>query len=494
MADRSAARWFGRRSVQAVLTYGATNAVVRVIGGLLTLAYAFRLSAEELGGYAIFTSIVTLADVLGDLGVSTAIIRQYFDHDDTPDAGRRFLGRVVITVRLLALGVFVVVGAFLFLAWDWFVAGQLHLWPYLFLALLLAFIYRSNTLFDAITRTLDHPRHFASYRLVQVLALVGFSIVLVFALDLGLLGAVLAAVCAAAVGAVFRGFTIARLVPHTVGGLSWKEIKGLLGYGLPLLPQELADWGRTMALRLVLANILPIAQIGVLFLATSIIGPIGLIITSFEMWFNPVYMKMRVAGGKDSFRKVRLIRQFLLAFLTPLYVAAIMFLPTIADLILPERYHEALPLLAPFLATSYVALLNSFQTRQLLYLRRTLTISAMSIATMALTLGVAPVMAVTYGLAGVAWTALGVASAGQVLTWYVVSRSEPNELRLRTSLAAMATATAATLYDAWAGNFVSGPADLAARGAAVLLACGVVGALWLWPNRSMIRGRFWRTA
>jgi O-antigen/teichoic acid export membrane protein len=489
MTNRAVPAWLRRPAVKAVLTYGATNAAARGIGGMVTLVYAFRLSPEELGVFAVFMSLVGLADVLADLGISHAIIRRFFDHNDTPDGARRYLSGVIFTARLLSLAVLLAVAAGLAAGWERLVSGQIPLWPYLPFVLVLAYVGRSSKLFDGIVRTLDRPRQFASYRIVQVLTLLAGAAVFVFVLDWGVLGAVLAAVLAGVTGALFRSVSVARLVPQRVGSLPRTELKSLLAYGLPLMPRELADWGRALAVRLVLAGFLPLSQIGALFLASSIVGPIGLVITSFEMWFNPVYMQMRVRGGPEAIRKIRLVRQVLLALVTPLYVGAILFLPAIAEALLPARYALAYPLIAPLLATSYVTLLTSFQIRQLLFLKRTPTVSAISIISALVALGAAPVLAVNFGLAGVAWAGIAIAGLSLALAWAAVARSEPNELTVGMAAPAIVVVIAAALYDGLVSPGILNIGDGLVRGLLVLAVTALAAVLWVWPNRALIRSR-----
>lgn len=483
------------QAVRSVLTYGGTNAFARAIGGIITLLYAFKLSPTELGVFAVFMSLVGLADVLADLGVSHAIVRRYFDQGTAEGGARAYLSRVVFTARLLALATFAVVGVVLLLGWDALVSGKVPLWPFLPLVLVLAYVYRSSKLFDAVVRTLNHPRKFAVYRIVQVIALAALSGVLVFWLEMGILGAVLANVLSAIIGAVFRGVSIAGLLPQRVGRLPRGEIGQLLAYGVPLIPRELADWGRTLALRLIVANFLPMAQVGLLFLAASIIAPLGLLITSFEMWFNPVYMRMRtrMAGGGDSLlRRLRLIRQMLLAAITPCYLAAILFLPPVVELILPDRYADTLPLLAPYLLASYIALLGQFQARQLLFLKRTATISMISVTTMVLMLAAAPFLILAFGLVGVAWGAPVVNIVGLLLFWRAVSKSEPNELTVRDAALGIALMAVPAMYELVHGAHVQGAVDVALRCAYLVFSVGLIVGLWLWPNRTLLARRFWK--
>nr|WP_302849123.1 oligosaccharide flippase family protein [Sphingobium sp. AS12] len=410
------------------MTYGVTNALVRGLTGLMMLAYAFKLAPEELGVLGLFLTTVTLVDLLSDLSISPAIIRRFHDHNDTPENGRDYLGKVVLTARLLGLSVLAVVGLALFVAWNFFSGGLFSIWPYLPLILLSAYASRSSQLFDAIARLLERPKDFSAYRIFQAVMLIVLGLLLVFWLELGLLGAVTAYLGSLLLGMIYRIITFAGVIPPHVGRLPHDEVGHLLSYGIPLIPRSIAEWGRASALRIAIAGSVSAAQVGIFFLASSLVSMFGLISISIEMWFNPTYMKLRTKRDSESHNKLRLIRQLLLAFITPLYIIAILLMPLMVELVLPDRYAGALPLLAPLLLTAFIQNQLTFQTRQLMFLKRTATVSVVTVAGAGSSFAFAYFFVGIVGIVGVGWATAIINLLTVWLCRMVVKMTEENDL------------------------------------------------------------------
>ncbi|MEK6723465.1 oligosaccharide flippase family protein [Sphingobium sp.] len=417
----------------SILTYGFVNVVTRGASGVLTLLYAYRLTPGELGSYAILITIAALIDVVTNLGVTQAILRQYFDFKHDGDAGKAFLARVIRLTRLIGLTLVVVAGLICLSMWDHLVSNHLPSWPYLPLMLVYAYVMRSSKIFDIVARTLDKPGMFATYRLVQMAALILLSFLFVFQLRWGLQGALLATVGSAVFGAAIRSYLFRNQLPAS-GRSDRSEITALYSYGLPLLPRELAEWGRIPAQRLIVASVMSVADVGMFFLGSSMVAMLTMLTDSIEMWLNPQYMRLRTSTGADVKARLHMIRQMLLGVVTPVYIGSILFLPDIIRLVLPPGYAATLPILGPLLLASYVQIQSQFQQRQLLFLKRTVSVSVVTISTSAASLAAAYVAGGHWGVQGVAWAVALVSTVGLMAGRGVVSRYEENELTLSSSL------------------------------------------------------------
>lgn len=417
----------------SILTYGFVNVVTRGASGVLTLLYAYRLTPGELGSYAILVTIAALIDVITNLGVTQAIVRQYFDFRQDGGAGEAFLSRVIRLTRLIGLMLIIVAGLICLSMWDHLVGNHLPSWPYLPLMLVYAYVMRSSKIFDSVARTLDRPGMFATYRLVQMAALILLSFLFVFQLRWGLLGALLATVGSAVFGAAIRSYLFRNQLPAS-GRSDRSEITALYSYGLPLLPRELAEWGRIPAQRLIVASVMSVADVGMFFLGSSMVAMLTMLTDSIEMWLNPQYVRLRTSTGADVKARLYMIRQMLLGVVTPVYIGSILFLPDIIRLVLPPGYAATLPILGPLLLASYVQIQSQFQQRQLLFLKRTVSVSVVTISTSAASLAAAYVAGGHWGVQGVAWAVALVSTVGLMAGRGVVSRYEENELTLSSSL------------------------------------------------------------
>ncbi|MBU1462610.1 MAG: oligosaccharide flippase family protein, partial [Alphaproteobacteria bacterium] len=259
------------------------------------------------------------------------------------------------------------------------------------------------------------------------------SFLFVFQLRWGLQGALLATVGSAVFGAAIRSYLFRNQLPAS-GRSDRSEITALYSYGLPLLPRELAEWGRIPAQRLIVASVMSVADVGMFFLGSSMVAMLTMLTDSIEMWLNPQYMRLRTSTGADVKARLHMIRQMLLGVVTPVYIGSILFLPDIIRLVLPPGYAATLPILGPLLLASYVQIQSQFQQRQLLFLKRTVSVSVVTISTSAASLAAAYVAGGHWGVQGVAWAVALVSTVGLMAGRGVVSRYEENELTLSSSL------------------------------------------------------------
>lgn len=421
-------RLASKRWLVSIATYGLTNAFSKSISGVITIVYAYRLSPSQMGVLGLMLGLAAFADVISNFGITRSIVRAFYDIKNGRDARLQFLARSILFARVLGFSLMAPLSIAAAFWWSRVVGTAYPWWIYVPLMSIYAYATRSNWVFDTLSRVLERPQEFAFNRFLQSIILLLTSGILVFWLNLGLLGAIGSMAVSTATAAIVRATRFSKLVPKGSVLYDRSEAVALIRYGLPLVPRELADWGRLSAVRIVIAIHLAVAQVGFFFLASSVVSVLTLATDTIEMWLNPEYMKLRSRGDDASYRTLRLIRQGILASTTPVYAAAALLLPDLMPFVLPPRYAHAAGIVPGLLLVGFVQLQSQFQTRQLLYLKKTSEISFVASVSLGLNLALTYGAAALFGLPAVVLATVVATFVGLVMTRRITARFEPSDV------------------------------------------------------------------
>ena len=100
-----------RKVLSHSFLYGASNVVSVVPGVVLVPLYTRYLAPEAFGAFSLLTTYASLLINFVDFGLTTALVRRYFDYGDDDAAARR---RMVSTAFWLMLGSSIVVTAVIY--------------------------------------------------------------------------------------------------------------------------------------------------------------------------------------------------------------------------------------------------------------------------------------------------------------------------------------------------------------------------------------------
>ncbi len=474
------------KNIVSLASFGGASILSRGTTTILALLYALRLSPADLGIYAIIIGIAEVAGILGDAGISQAMIRTYYDRHKSADA-EIWLGEVIFTARIVGTGLLLVLMALAWLAWNALTAGTIPLWPYLPLAFAIAFFDRIGLMVNALCQALEKPLPYAFFSLTQTIATLIFAFVFVFILDMRALGALTGVLCALVVANIVRMIVMNRMIRPAFRLVPLRTVLDLLAYGVPLLPKQLAIWGRQMALRLVLAHLVPLGQVGAFFFANSVASTVAMGTMALEPAFTPLYMKKRVNDDADFRGRVLAFMTVVLGVLTPVYAAGVLLSADVARHLLPHGYGLALVVLPVLFLNLFFQTQEPFMTKQLIYHRRTGLASLITIVPIAAALASLPFVVPVFGLVGAAW-AMALANALiLVVIQLVIKRLEPSDYPAGHALLAGAILIATALFNVRFGPSSETPTELAVRALIAALIAAGAAAMFVWPNRKLVR-------
>jgi len=289
-----------RRVSRQLAAYGTADVAVLAVNFLLLPVYTRVLSTREYGAFALLLVCEAFLKPLFRWGLDSAFLRFYYDCQT--DGERRTLAGTIVLFLVAANGVLVAlllatapaVNRWLLDTTDFLPAYQLlvvngAIGTFFFLPLSLLRIQERATLFASLT-------------FVRSFGTVIARLVLVVAFGMGVFGLVLAdtlvaAVLFVALAGTFRAMIRLRFSGSTLGAL--------LRYGLPRVPHGLL--GQTMAMsdRFFLSLYLPLRDVGVYLIGTSIAAVVKFFPAAFDTaWMPFAFDSMRRADAPRLYARL----------------------------------------------------------------------------------------------------------------------------------------------------------------------------------------------
>lgn len=323
-----------RRISRQLFAYGTADVMVLVVNFLLLPVYTRVLSPREYGVLALLLVCEAVLKVLDRWGLDAAFLRFYYDYPT--DEERKTLATTLasfIGVANGALAIVLIAAAGPFNQWLF---GTLEFQTAFRLLVLNNFAGAFLFLPLTLLRIQERSRLFASLTFLRSFGTVLFRLLLVVALRYGILGIVWADVIITAMLLVAMArTTIGMLAPR----FSRAMLRQLLGYGLPHVPHGLLIQTMGMSDRFLLGLYMPLRDVGVYLIGSTIAGVIKFYPVAFEAaWMPFAFDSLRRRDALPLFGRMATYAFAVLALLT---VAIAGLAPPLIDLMLPAGYQAA---------------------------------------------------------------------------------------------------------------------------------------------------------
>jgi O-antigen/teichoic acid export membrane protein len=277
-----------RRLATTGAAYTAASILSKLIAVALLPLYTRYLSPEDYGAAEVLFAAVVAASIVIRLGLIEAILRFYYKDDEDPDAvvAGTFAGLFWLSV----LGVLVVLpfaGPLSELLLDESAPGLTRiaiggLWVLTMYEFLL-------TLF----RLEERARAFFVTTMLNVLAAIALTVVLVVGLDEGARGLLLGSY---ATGAAFVLGLVALQWRRLSLRLDRDLLRRLFRFGLPTMPAEVSLYLLNFVDRLIIVRTLGLAEAGLYSLAVKFAQAVNVLVRGFQLAWPPLAYSIRDDG------------------------------------------------------------------------------------------------------------------------------------------------------------------------------------------------------
>ena len=420
--------------------YGLGVIVVKAFSIITIPIYTRVFTPEQFG---ILSYVTTLGGLLGSvlvLGGDTAYARFFFE---AKTHGQR---QVITSTWIGFLAVWAAAVCLLLLPFADVIAsasfGNSQAAPLIVTMLLVSPLSLVNRMCAQVLRNEFRPAAYSVLNALGTLLLVGFAVMAVVVLDLGLLGVLLGTLAAELVMLPIRLWTARSMFRLR---FSMPALRELLAYGIPIVPTSLAYWVFLTSDRLILGNLSTLEQLGLYSVANSLVGLATIFITAFgQAWF-PHSIRLYEEDAASAARVFGRVMTYLLAGFGLLAVGITTFGPELLQLLTSDRYFGASAAIAP-LAIGLVAMASTQITSGGISLvKRTKYLAVYAWVAAVGNVALNLVLDRPFGMVGAAW-ATAVAYTGLTVLYLVTSqRLWPVRYELRRSVTLVLLIVAFTL-------------------------------------------------
>ena len=328
--------------------YGIGSVLQALLGFVLIPLYTKNLTPEMYGAWALITLSGTLAGVVFYLGVSSALARSYYDYPEGP--GRKAAVNTALLMTALGAAAQIAVG----LLWgdrlSAAVFGTAEFALHVRLALVGAAFGFLNQLFYVLLRFERRSTAVIALNLGSLLSGICLIVYLLLGRELG----VLAPVLGEAINQLLLLLALGWTCRHWLGGgISRREVRLQLAFGLPTVATGLMYYLHTAGDRFWIKKYGDLADVGVYALAARIgmLIQVLLIIPFGQIW-TPVRLEMKDKPGAAEFFG-RVLTYYLLAGLT-FALTLTLFSPEVVGLLARQADYAAAARAVPLVVCAHL--------------------------------------------------------------------------------------------------------------------------------------------
>jgi O-antigen/teichoic acid export membrane protein len=331
-----------RRVSRQLLAYGTADAAVLAVNFLLLPVYTRVLQPAEYGALALLLVFEAVLKPTLRSGLDSAYLRLYFDYPRPAD--RRSLAKTVL-VFILALN-----GSALVLLWplsSWLTrlaVGDLQYVSALQLVALNTGLSNLAFLPFCLFRVQERSALVGSLTFLRSFSTIVVRLVLVVGFRQGVFGLALADVIVTTVLVLALTPTLVSMIGGT---FSRPMLRALLRYGFPQVPQGLLSQVMSMSDRYVLGMFLPLRDLGVYSIGSTMASVLKLYPVAFESaWMPFAFSSLTRRDAPLVFARMASYAFAVLCFAA---LGVVLLAEPVTRLVLPVSYHRA-PAVVPLLA------------------------------------------------------------------------------------------------------------------------------------------------
>jgi O-antigen/teichoic acid export membrane protein len=405
-----------RRISGQLAAYGTADVAVLGVNLLLLPLYTRVLTTTEYGALALLLVCEAFLKVVNRWGLDAAFLRFYYDYrtdEERHTLGGTIAGFLTVVNGVLLIGLLAAaapINRLLFGSLEFATAYRLLVLnnfagAFLFLPL-------------GLLRIQERSRLFATLTFLRSFGTVLFRLILVIGLRYGVVGIVLSDV-------IITVMLLAALARTTRGMVAWRfsppMLRHLLAYGLPHVPHGLLSQTMGMADRFVLSIYMPLREVGLYQIGSTVAGVIKFYPVAFEAaWMPFAFDSLRRSDAPALFARMGTYAFAVLAFLA---VALAGLAPPAMAFALPAGYLAVAPLVPMLVVAMAIQALTWFLMTSLNIAKQTRVFPIITAIGAGASLSANLLLIPPFGMRGAAIALLGSQTLTTIVTAYFAQRA-----------------------------------------------------------------------
>ncbi len=280
---------------QHTLIYGLGGVALQVVGVFTLPIFARIFSPPQYGVVEIANVGYALLLLLIDFGFASASQRHFFDYtEEQPGERRIVLSTATFTSTAIALSIALVLVVLRHPISDAFFDGHNYADVVALVAVTLPVGNLAN-FFREVMRLHDQPWHYAIASMLSAVVTGGVAVSLVAGADVGVKGIFIAVLTGQLVMAVYGLVVSGRNIGF---GFSRPELRGMLSYGIPLVPTAISLWALSFLDRVMLSKLGNLSDVGQYAVGGRFATVVMLLIAAFGLASGPIILSIYSADAE----------------------------------------------------------------------------------------------------------------------------------------------------------------------------------------------------
>jgi O-antigen/teichoic acid export membrane protein len=392
----------------------------KAVSFLLLPVWTIYLTPSEYGFMGILTAYSNIIHVLLMFGIYAAVTRHYFDFKNDHEAQCRYVSSNFLFLATVSGIVLAILALFGRPFWEWATASAIPFRPYVILMLISCYgglLYRlPYSLFQAQQKvpkciTFDLGGFFLSTTLCLVMV-VGWK--------MGIFGMLLGGCIAQVlIALIITGFLLKEwFVPR----LEWRHISSTLAFGLPIVPHLLSGWALAFVDRVMLARMVPMAEVGRYTLGYTLGMVMLMIVSSINEAYQPYYYNLMTSSPNPQPKILRIVSYYL-AGLGLIALIGSIFAGEFIALLTPVKFHGSALYVPPILLGYFMVGLYYFVSSPIFYHKKTHVLPIITGIAAVLNIALNYLLIPRFGAIAAAWNSLA-CYAVMLVIYYVIAQRQ----------------------------------------------------------------------
>lgn len=331
--------------LKSTLIYTIGNIIPKAAHFILLPIYTLYLTPSDYGIIEAVNAISPILVILFSFSFGASIFRLYYDYEEK----QLFFGTIFSSTFFLST--FFLICFILFRDYIEQIYSSIPFYPYFFYVIIASYI---SNLFDLPQKYLmiqNKPISYISLSLLRFAINAGLILWFIINKDEGASGYLKAGVFSAAIVLPIYLLITSKIITFK---FSFKILKNVLLFSLPLIPTLLSAWVLDLSDRIFLENYFTLTEVGIYSLAYKIASLVLLIVTSFGMAYRPLFFKFANMKEKEKGKKMIFKYNYLFLMIFIVLGFSVSLLSKEMIIILFAKEYSSVYIYIPLIIVSYL--------------------------------------------------------------------------------------------------------------------------------------------
>ena len=419
--------------IENFLAYGAINALNKIVP-LLMLPIVTRLLKDtaEFGRFDMFNTIISFGSSFAVLGMYDAMFREYFEKDDV--GYRQKVTSIALKIVLAASVIVAVILMVFNNAFSQVFLGDKQSGLIVVMAAIGVFLSANNTIISAPTRIQNKRKIYVISGLLNSIVYFLLAIGLIL-FGFGYKGMIYANLIAAALILIF--FILLNRKQFDLKLVDQSITKELFKIGLPLLPTFIIYWVFYSMDKIMIANMMDLAQVGIYSIGAKVASVSNLIYAAFAGGWQ--YFAFSTMKDKDQVGLTSKVFEYLGIISFLLFLFATLFDDLVFRLVFTGDYVLGVSVFPYLFLSPLLLMLFQIAGNQFLIAKKSYLITMSLIIGVIINVGLNYIFIQMYGIEGCALATLIGYSVSTLIMVLMTKRRKLLQISLRFAVSSMIT-------------------------------------------------------